>query len=77
MVVSDFCEWINNDLLPIVREKHPSIPDTISIRTARCWLCKLGFDPCSTRKGVYIDGHEWSDVVEYRKLYLRRLEVFL
>ena len=61
-----------------MREKHPSIPDTISIRTgktARRWLHKLGFDPCSTRKGVYIDGHERSDVVEYRKLYLRRLEV--
>ena len=28
-------------------------------------------------KGVYIDGHEWSDVVEYRKLYLKRLEIIL
>ena len=75
MVASDFCEWINSNLLPSVREHHPNIPDSVSVRTARRWLHKLGFDPCSTKKGVYIDGHEQSDVVEYRKLYLRRLEV--
>ena len=75
MVASDFSEWIKNNLLPIVRERHPNIPGSISVRTAQRWLHKLGFDPCSTRKGVYIDGHERSDVVEYRKLYLRRLEI--
>ena len=74
MVANDFCEWINSNLLPSVREHHPNIPDSVSVRTAWHWLHKLGFDPCSTKKGVYIDGHERSDVVEYRKLYLR-LEV--
>ena len=68
MVASDFSEWTNSNLLPIVREHHSNIPGSISVRTARRWLHKLGFDPCSTRKGVYIDRHEWSDVVEYRKL---------
>ena len=58
MVESDFYEWINNDLLPIVREHHPNTPDNISVLIAQRWLHKLGFDPCSTRKGVYIDGHE-------------------
>ena len=75
MVASDFSEWVNSNLLPIVREHHPNIPGNISARTAQRWLHKLGFDPSSTRKGVYIDGHERSDVVEYRKLYLKRLEV--
>ena len=28
----------------------------------------------SSKKGVYIDGHEHSDVVEYR-IYLRRLQI--
>ena len=75
MVASDFSEWINSNLLPIVRVHHPNIPGSISVRTAQCWLHKLGFDPCSTRKGVYIDGHERSDVAEYRELYLKRLEI--
>ena len=27
----DFCEWINNDLLPIVREYHPNTLDKVSV----------------------------------------------
>jgi len=38
-------------------------------------LHKLGFEKLNSKKGVYIDGHERSDVVEYRKLYLRKLEI--
>ena len=36
-----------------MREHHPNVPDSISVQTARCWLHKLDFDPCSTRKGIY------------------------
>ena len=75
MTSLDFCNWANGTLLPSVREHHPDIPAKISLNTACRWLHKLGFLPSSTRKGVYIDGHERSDVVEYRNLYLRRLEV--
>ena len=35
----------------------------------------LGFQPSQTHKGVYIDGHERADVVDYRKLYFHKLEV--
>lgn len=35
-------------------------------RTARRWLKKLGYTPKPTKKGVYEDGHEREDVVEYR-----------
>ena len=35
MVASNFSEWINSNLLPIVREHHPNIPGSISVRTAR------------------------------------------
>ena len=31
MVSSDFCEWVNSNLLPIVREHHPSIPSSIHV----------------------------------------------
>ena len=75
MTALDFCNWANGTLLPLVREHHPSIPAKISLTTGCRWLHKLGFQPSSTRKGVYIDGHERNDVVEYRTLYLRRLEI--
>ena len=28
-----------------------------------------------TKKNIYIDGHERDDVIEYRKLYLRKLDI--
>ena len=64
MTVLDFCNWVNGTLLPMVREHHQNIPSNISISTACRWLHKLGFKPSSSRKGVYIDGHERDDVVE-------------
>ncbi|XP_065904950.1 uncharacterized protein [Dysidea avara] len=75
MTARDFCNWANGTLLPLVREHHPSIPANVSLSTACRWLHKLGFQPSITKKGVYIDGHERKDVVEYRALYLRRLEI--
>ena len=75
MTAADFSAWINSVLLPKVLENHPDAPCTVSVRTASRWLHKLGFEKLSTKKGVYIDGHERSDVVEYRKLYLRKLEI--
>ena len=75
MTASDFHSWVVSVLLPQVRRHHPQVPASISNRTATRWLHQLGFEPSSTKKGVYIDGHERSDVVEYRKLYLRKLEM--
>ncbi len=70
-----FRSWVVSVLLPQVKLHHPQVPSSISDRTAIRWLHQLGFEPTSTKKGVYIDGHERSDVVEYRKLYLRKLEI--
>ena len=67
--------WVNAKLLPHVRQHHPSVRQEISAVTATRWLHKLGFNPTSTKMGVYIDGHERQDVVEYRKLFLRKLEI--
>ena len=75
MTAATFHTWLNGNLLPLVRQHHPDAPAQVSIPTATRWLHKLGFNPTSTKKGVYIDGHERQDVVEYRKLYLRKLEV--
>jgi hypothetical protein len=37
----------------------------ISEWTARRWLIKLGWRRTVVRKGVYMDGHEQEDVVDY------------
>ena len=75
MTVIDFCKWVNETLLPMVKEHHGNIPSNVSARTACRWLHKLGFRPSSTTKGVYIDWHERNDVVKYRDLYLKRMSV--
>ena len=74
MTVAAFRSWVVSVLLPQVRLHHPQVPADISTRTMARWLHQLRFAPSSTKKGVYIDGHERSDVVEYRKIYLRKLE---
>ena len=72
MTAADFSAWINSVLLPKVLENHPDAPCTVS---ASRWLHKLGFEKLNTKKGVYIDRHERANVVEYRKLYRRKLEI--
>ncbi|KAI0070203.1 hypothetical protein K474DRAFT_1609121 [Panus rudis PR-1116 ss-1] len=44
----------------------------ISERTARNWLHKLKWRYGRTRNGMYVDGHEREDVVEYRKAFVER-----
>lgn len=44
-------------------------------RTARRWLKRCSFEPKPTKKGVYEDGHEREDVMEYREqVFLPRME---
>jgi len=42
----------------------------ISEHCARRWLVKLGYELKEVRKGMYVDGHEREDVVEYRNKFL-------
>ena len=37
----------------------------ISLSTANHWLCHEGFKYTTHKKGLYFDGHNWPDVVEY------------
>ena len=74
MTGATFCSWVNTNLLPTA-ELPPGCPQQIQPRTAIKWLHRLGFRPQSHKKSVYIDGHERDDVVEYRNLYLRKLEI--
>ena len=70
MTGAKFCTWVNTHLLP-----EAECPQQIQPRTAIKWLHHLGFRPQSHKKSVYINGHKPDDVVEYRKLYLRKLEI--
>ena len=67
-----FCQWVNNDLLPN-SVLEPGHPRRVSVETARKWLHELGFDILQLSKGVFIDGHERSDVVESRVKFLRTM----
>ncbi|RXW24341.1 hypothetical protein EST38_g1508 [Candolleomyces aberdarensis] len=69
-----FREGINKEIIPglgIVL-KAP-----LSTKTATRWLVKLGWIKVTRRKGVYMDGHEREDVVQYRKeSYLPKMRAF-
>ena len=45
---------------------------TISERTAQRWLHKMNFQYARKPNGMYIDGHERADVVEYREKFVQR-----
>jgi hypothetical protein len=44
----------------------------ISCRTALRWLEKLGWTYGKLKNGMYLDGHERLDVVEYRRAFVER-----
>ena len=56
------------------------IMKSITIKTSRIWFKKLGLVPQSRKKGIYFDGHEREDVLEYRAKFLgemKELEKFM
>ena len=68
----DFCKWVNECFLPNYT-LEPGFPRKIGLETARLWLHHLGFEALTVRKGILIDGHERPDVIEARKLFLRKI----
>jgi hypothetical protein len=53
-------------------EKSGAKRRSISIRTAQRWLHKMGWRFGKKKNGMYIDGHERPDVVEYREGFVAR-----
>jgi hypothetical protein len=49
---------------------------TISERTARRWLGRMGFRYGKQKNGMYIDGHERDDVVQYRNAFVQRFKQY-
>ena len=57
-----FSEWIKMEYDTHVHET-----------TAGRWLVQLGFSRVHHQKGVYFDGHDRSDVVEYREEFIKNM----
>lgn len=49
----------------------------IRSKTARRWLNSLGYKWKEVQKGVFFDGHEREDVVDYRELFLKEMKGLL
>ena len=75
------------DATPRILQKHvnqsvfPSLgilneKKRISEKTATRWLRALGWILSEHKKGIYIDGHERVDVVEYRKKFLDEMKEY-
>jgi hypothetical protein len=53
------------------------VKKTISERTARSWMKRMGYKWKNAKKGMYADGHEREDVVNYRQdVFLPRWRAF-
>ena len=64
-----FMKFINEDLLPSYSDLPENAPTQISLRSAYRWLHKIGFGYQEYKQGTFVDGHERSDVVKYRKMH--------
>lgn len=62
--------WVNNSLL---LEIYGNGYTHVSVRSVRNWMNTLGYKYGVWKKGVFIDGHEREDVVEYRCDFLKRM----
>jgi len=72
-----YLKHIVNDEMPIALKRyielelfpriHLKVGRGISLSTARRWLHREGFRYMSHKKGLYFDGHDCPDVVEYRQ----------
>jgi hypothetical protein len=65
------------DVIDQSRETPPDKRTAITSRTARRWLTKLGFSWGDVKKGIFLDGHERKDVIEYRTHFLDAIHEFL
>ena len=55
-----------------IQEKLGSKSHTISVQTARRWLKQLNWQYGKKPNGMYVDGHEREDVVQYQKEFIAR-----
>ncbi|GES73102.1 hypothetical protein RCL_jg2158.t1 [Rhizophagus clarus] len=67
---TSFKKFIENELFPnigITKEK------SIALITATRWFNVLGYSFQQYRRGIYYDGHERDDVLQYQKEFLEKM----
>ncbi|KIJ33502.1 hypothetical protein M422DRAFT_264432 [Sphaerobolus stellatus SS14] len=62
---------------PEMQEQFPEKKVKITVRTAQKWLHKLEWWYGKKHNGMYIDGHEWEDVVTYCAEFLQRMKEYM
>ncbi|KIJ56331.1 hypothetical protein M422DRAFT_239552, partial [Sphaerobolus stellatus SS14] len=66
-----FCNGLNTEILPGL---GISLKSPFCTKTALRWLVKLRWMKTTLKKGVYMDGHERKDVINYRQMvYLPKI----
>jgi hypothetical protein len=55
-------KYLELELFPCIQVK---VSKGVSLQTTHCWLHKEGFKYMAHKKGLYFDGHECEDIIEY------------
>lgn len=72
----DLQKYFVNSILPSIDpEAGKGLPASVCLRTIQRWLHRLGYEPHSHKKGVYVDGHERPDVKLKREQYLNDIKL--
>jgi hypothetical protein len=69
----EFKKYVETVLLPTITGATKC---TISVKTIGGWMVKMGFNRTKVSNGIYYDGYEREDVVEYRKLFTSRFQEY-
>lgn len=78
-VLPDLGELVNLEVIGEEASGHRPLAagykrKSVRARSARRWLRQLDYQYKDIRKGIYLDGHERPDVIDYRNQFLERLE---
>lgn len=74
ITTKEFFQQINEVIVPALGFTGKEA--TISKRTVRNWLQKLGYSCVEVQKGLYHDSHELPDVVEAQKKFLDQMVLY-
>jgi hypothetical protein len=73
ITVHNFWQQVNKVILPALCVDSK---DSISERTAKNWLHRLGYASVEGKMVMYEDGHEWPNVVESQVKFLHLMKEF-
>ncbi|CAG8837497.1 30298_t:CDS:2, partial [Racocetra persica] len=70
ITIEKFQNYVQNNILPHITSSRTSI----SLETARTWLYCLGLVYQQHQQGIYYDGHERPDIVQYHAIFLEKMK---